>query len=326
MPKVSDLFNLEYGHSLELNRLTQSTDVDAINFVGRAARNNGVTGRVQRIPDVEPAPEGTISVALSGQGGAGVAFVQPKPYYCGFHVMVLTPRQPMTTRELLWWATCITANRFRFGFGRQANRTLKDIELPPQKDMPSWVPQVDPNAAFVQVLDGLKAQGGSTVVSKQNAIGPKRSFLADLFHISYGTSLELNRLNPDPSGIAFVARTAKNNGVAERVQIPDEVTPISPGCISVAVSGSVLESFVQQEPFVTSFHVMVLRPKEPMSTEEMMFYASCIRANQWRYSYGRQANRTLKELSVPSRKSIPTWVYGMFANVAEQLKTSLPTL
>ena len=111
MPKVSDLFDLEYGHSLELNRLQQSSEVDAINFVGRAASNNGVTGRVGRIEDLPPTPGGTISVALSGQGGAGVAFVQPKPYYCGFHVMVLKPRQPMTTKELLWWATCITANR-----------------------------------------------------------------------------------------------------------------------------------------------------------------------------------------------------------------------
>ena len=71
MPKIKDLFILEYGHSLELNRLDQSTKKEAINFVGRSARNNGVTARVKPITDLAPASIGTISVALGGQGGAG---------------------------------------------------------------------------------------------------------------------------------------------------------------------------------------------------------------------------------------------------------------
>src|SRR5687767_11437266 len=139
MPKISDLFRLEYGHSLELNRLDQSDAPDSINFVSRAARNNGVTARVKPIPNLPPSPAGTLTVALNGQGGAGVAFLQPFPYYSGFHVMVLTPRKQMSEQERLWWATCITANRFRFGFGRQANRTLKDLKLPDAKTTPAWV-------------------------------------------------------------------------------------------------------------------------------------------------------------------------------------------
>ena len=97
MPKIEELFNLEYGHSLELNRLERSSGNDAINFVGRAARNNGVTARVIPIASLTPAPAGTITVALNGQGGAGVAFLQPFPYYCGFHVMILTPKSEGAT-------------------------------------------------------------------------------------------------------------------------------------------------------------------------------------------------------------------------------------
>jgi hypothetical protein len=134
---------MEYGHSLELNRLEQLSGRDAVNFVGRAARNNGVTSKVAPISSIAPASAGTITVALNGQGGAGVAFLQPFPYYCGFHVMILTPRLPMTEQELLWWATCISANRFRFGFGRQANRTLKGLKLPAPTTTPSWVSKTD---------------------------------------------------------------------------------------------------------------------------------------------------------------------------------------
>jgi hypothetical protein len=92
MPKISELFSLEYGHSLELNRVDQVDCPDGINFVGRAARNNGVTARIAPIPNLAPAPAGTITVALNGQGGAGVAFLQPSPFYTGFHVMVLKPK------------------------------------------------------------------------------------------------------------------------------------------------------------------------------------------------------------------------------------------
>jgi len=95
MPTINELFAIDYGHSLELNRLEQSTATNAINFVGRAARNNGVTARVKLIPGLAPSPAGTITVALNGQGGAGVAFLQPYPFYSGFHLMVLTPRKPM---------------------------------------------------------------------------------------------------------------------------------------------------------------------------------------------------------------------------------------
>lgn len=319
MPKVNDLFTLDYGHSLELNRLVRSSGLDAVNFVGRAAQNNGVTARVSLIMNLPPAPAGTITVALNGQGGAGVAFLQPCPYYTGFHVMVLTPKKYMTEQEKLWWAMCITANRFRFGFGRQANRTLKDIELPNPEEIPEWVHSVDFGKPFSTTLNHLKKQSGLAPVKAQNKIGDARTNIADIFDISYGTSLELNRLSRDSTGINFVARTAKNNGVAAKVKLPSSIEPIAAGCISVAVSGSVLEAFLQQEPFLTGFHVMTLRPKSPMGAEELMFYAACIRANQWRYSYGRQANRTLKDLLIPARDSVPAWVHGSFTRVADQL-------
>lgn len=318
MPTLSELFTLEYGHSLELNRLEQSSSPDAINFVGRAARNNGVTARVVPIA-IDPAPSGTITVALSGQGGAGVAFLQPAPYYSGFHVMILTPKTDMTEKELLWWVMCITANRFRFGFGRQANRTLKDIELPSRTTMPAWVHDVDFVKVFEAELTKLKEVSLEAHAEAPANIGTSRSHVSEIFDVSYGNSLELNRLTSDPNGINYVARTAKNNGITAKVVLPPNLEPIQGGCLSVAVSGSVLETFVQKEPFITGFHIMVLRPKKRMDIEELTFYAMCIRSNQWRYSYGRQANRTLKSLMIPSRDSIPDWVHGSFTRIADQM-------
>lgn len=323
MPKVSDLFLLEYGHSLELNRLSPSSSSKAVNFVGRAARNNGVTSRVAPIRGIAPAPANTLSVALGGQGGAGVAFLQSAPYYCGRDVMILNPRTEMSKKELLWWATCITANRFRFGFGRQANRTLKDLRLPDPAHIPSWVDQVDFRAPIISALEKIKNISRNAPRASKGVIGAARSRVEDVFQVTYGNSLELNRMRPDPKGVNFVARTAKNNGVVSRVTCPADCIPVIGGCLSVAVGGSVLETFVQKDEFVTGFHVMVLRPREEMCFEEMMFYAACLRANQWRYSYGRQANRTLRDLQIPSRGAAPSWAYGSFVTVADQLISKL---
>jgi hypothetical protein len=56
-----------------------------------------------------------------------------------------------------------------------------------------------------------------------------------------------------------------------------------------------------------------------MTNDELLFYCCCIRANQYRYSYGRQANRTLKQLQIPSRTAIPRWVYGGFDRVIVEI-------
>jgi hypothetical protein len=320
MPTVSQLFTLKYGHSLELNRLEQTTGPEAVNFVSRTARNNGVSARIRPIPNLEPAAGGTISVALGGQGGAGTAFLQPFPYYCGRDVMVLTPIEPMSEQEKLWWATCITANRFRFGFGRQANKSLRNLLLP--SEIPQWVHTANISSACATTLTDLKRLSSPERDSGPKMIGGGRVKIEDLFDLTYGTSLELNRLVADVGGVHFIARTSKNNGVVAKVVLPSGVEAIAGGCLTVALSGSVLETFYQREPFITGFHIMVLRPKEPMVPEELMFYAACIRANQLRYSYGRQANRTLKDLYVPVRDAIPIWVYGSITRVANQLETS----
>lgn len=135
--------------------------------------------------------------------------------------------------------------------------------------------------------------------------------VSDLFHIEYGNSLELIYLDKDISGINFVSRTAKRNGVSSKVQKIPFIEPFPAGLITVAVGGSVLETFLQMAPFYTGFHVMVLSPKVKMDTNEKLFYCHCIRMNQYKYSYGRQANSSLPNLPIPDLNSIPAFVHAM---------------
>ena len=51
---------------------------------------------------------------------------------------------------------------------------------------------------------------------------------------------------------------------------------------------------------------MVLKPNKEMSIQDKLYYCMCIQANAYRYNYGRQANKTLKDLELPD--TVPEWV------------------
>lgn len=129
--------------------------------------------------------------------------------------------------------------------------------------------------------------------------------VSQLFKIKPGNSLELVYLKKQHNGINFVSRTSKQNGVSGKVSKIHDKEPFSAGLITVAVGGSVLETFLQQSPFYTGFHIMVLEPLVEMNTATKLYYCYCIRKNKYKYSYGRQANSTLHDLKIPTLDSIP---------------------
>jgi len=155
--RVAKLFDAIYGVNLELNRLTP--DINGINFVSRTARNNGVSARVKRLPDVQPIPAGMLTVA--GGGSVMESFLQPEPFYSGRDLFYLKPKVEMTDQVKLFYCVCLRANKYRFNYGRQANRTLKDIELPEPDSIPSWVMHTDLDdleKKVISITDALDEQ------------------------------------------------------------------------------------------------------------------------------------------------------------------------
>ena len=144
----------------------------------------------------------------------------------------------------------------------------------------------------------------------------------DLFDVQYGNGLELTYLRKKHDGVNFVARGQKDNGITAVVDKIIGVNPFPAGSISVAVSGSVMESFLQPRSFYTAYHVMVLRPLPgiEMSDAVKLYYCLCLRRNKFRYSYGRQANETLRDLQIPCLEDIPDYVKSFSA---EQFQKSL---
>ena len=65
MIELQELFSIEYGHDLELNKIKKSTNSsDSVNYVSRTAKNNGVSAKVQEIVNLAPLEAGLITVSL----------------------------------------------------------------------------------------------------------------------------------------------------------------------------------------------------------------------------------------------------------------------
>jgi hypothetical protein len=92
------------------------------------------------------------------------------------------------------------------------------------------------------------------------------------------------------------------------------------------MKGSVLSSFVQSEDFYIAHQIAVLYPKEEMSLAEKLFYCVAIETNRYRFNYGRQADRTLKDLKLPSRDEVPDWVEPNFEEVLSGFKERVDAL
>lgn len=133
-----------------------------------------------------------------------------------------------------------------------------------------------------------------------NIQGWKEFQLSNIFEVKYGINMELNvcdeTTSDDPEGVAFVARTSENNGVSAYVKRVDDKEPQPEGTITVAGGGSVLSTFVQKRPFYSGRDLYLLIPKIEISLYMKMFITTVLYANQYRYSYGRQANKTLPYL------------------------------
>ncbi|MBF0457547.1 MAG: restriction endonuclease subunit S [Nitrospirae bacterium] len=302
---IKQLFTPVYGVNLELVHLEEckKNDLNSVRFISRTEQNNGISAYVKKVDDIVPNPANTISVAVSGSVLA--SFYQDDEYYSGRDLYYLYPERTMRKEEMLFYAYCIKLNKYKYNYGRAANKTLKDILIP--AEMPMGFQNISlTNKRLLQDHSTLNSGDYQSFQIAETKTTP----LIELFTVEYGNSLELINLiqckSTDNNAIPFISRTEKNNGVSAYVEkeLDIDVNPVH--TLSVAVGGSVLSTFYQPLPYYTGFHVLVLTPKHEMSVVEMLFYAQYIRANKYKYNYGRQANKTLKDILIPIKIPIDT--------------------
>jgi hypothetical protein len=294
--KVKDLFTLKQGNSFELMNMELSNNSN-INFVSRTAQDNGVVAQICADENTAPFPAGVLTVALGGSVLS--AFVQLKPFYTAFHIAVLIPKTNLTLQEKLYYCMCIQANAYRYSYGRQANKTLKDIELP--VSVPAWVNSVSV-APFTTSISPSVCAVGDTETWGEFALG-------DLFDIS--VSKDKNLFDSTSGGVPYVASSSENNGVTGLV---DAQPTQKANTLTIARNGSVGSTFYQPKSYCSSpDDIRILSPKFYMNVYIGLFLKTVIEREKDKYGYGRKLGTArIKKLEVKlpvTTQGSPDWGY-----------------
>lgn len=271
MKKLSEIFNYWYGVNLEL--MNCQIDNQGIPFVSRTSNNNGVVARVARIADIEPNPPHTLS--LAGGGSVLSCFYQDEEYYSGRDLFILSPKQTMTKNEMLLYSYIITVNKYKYNYGRQANKTFRDLILPELDELKNlkWG-NINSNLKFTEQSQIHKNLSIHTDSWKWFGL------INDLFNYSKGK--RLTKADSIEGYLPLVTAGENNQGVSRFVNNDMEVFS---NCITIDMFGYCM---YRDYEFCCDDNILVLLPKTNMSKYVMMFIATIINQDRYKCAYGRQ--------------------------------------
>lgn len=296
MVKLSDVFDIWYGVNLEVVNC-RITD-EGIPFVSRQSVNNGIVCKVERIDNLIPNPKNTLSIA--GSGSVLSTFYHQEEYYSGRDVYVAKPKQPLCDMEMLYYCFVIEKNKFRYNYGRQANKTLRDILVP----SPEEIPQRYKDRAVVCNF------ASKPLLAQPQSLNTKQwkwFCLSDLFSFEKGKEVvgELQDGN-----VPLISATRENNGIEKYV---DGCVRLFEGNrITVCSNGKPGICFFQQSAFCATGDVNVLTCKnKKLNSFTALFICVVLELDCYRYSYGRKyglAKMKAAKIKLPATLSgNPDW-------------------
>lgn len=315
---VGRIFTVKYGVNLELDSLNEASETGSVNFVSRCISNNGVSAKVEPISGLEPQAAGIISVA---GGGSSVlsTYVQEEPFYSGRDLYLLIPKIELSKEAKMFITTIIEKNKYRYSFGRQANKTLPFLEILLPIKYSGANPTIDTNYEYSDdgyipdwqfMEDYIKSLHYKPLTTTQinttsnnlNVSEWKRFCLGRLFEIKKGKRLTAED-QTDGDNI-YIGAIDSNNGVANKIG----QSPIHEGnTISLSYNGSVGEAFYQPEPYWATDDVNALYSKyEGFNKYIGLFFVAVIRKEKYRFNYGRKwtlENMKETEICLPVKKN-----------------------
>lgn len=282
--RLDALFEIHRGIQIDrAERLLPRPSKTSVVYVRPAStQQRTIAGWVERsdIPAELVFPVGTLFVSADGEGSHTYSYVSQFEFVPSQHVHALIPRAPMSLQAKLFYAHCITMNRYRFSYGRAPRgERFRSLQLP--SALSSWVE--------TSLLENRSASSKpSSIPSKAFDINPKAwAFfrLDEIFDLKKGSRLV--KADMTIGDTPFIGAVEGKNGVTARIGQPADH---SAGTISVSYNGSVGEAFYQPVPFRASDDVNVLYPKNGHSLTpfQALFIVTLIRNEKFRFSYGRK--------------------------------------
>lgn len=300
MKKLSEIFDIWYGVNLEL--INCESAEKGIPFVSRQAAGNGIAGYVMPI-DIAPNPAHTLSIA--GSGNVLSTFYHDYEYYSGRDVYIAKPKRTLTQEQMLFYAYVIEANKYRYNYGRQANKTLRNILVPDIDELPDYVSEY----RLDMIVNKFDAKPLCEKKIKLNVDRWRYFCISKLFDVY--ASKEENAMNRTIGNVPFISSSQFSNGVGMYV---DDVPTIPKDTITVARNGSVGSAFYQPIPYCASpDDIRVLRPKFKINEYIALFLVTVIETEKFRYGYGRKyGTKKIKTTGIKlpvTKDGAPDWQF-----------------
>lgn len=299
MKRLDEIFDIRNSKSLELMNCEKSES--GVCFVSRTSANNGVVARVKRLDDIEPMPAHAITVALGGSVLS--SFYQDEPFYTAFHVACLYPKTELSKEQMLYYAYVIEENKYRYNYGRQANRTLKNILVPDIDELPDYVSDV--------LVSDFEFNQKPMIEQPMilNTDEWKWFRYDEIFEIRKGT--RLTKADMNSGQINYIGATDSNNGITAHISNNEHIHQANK--ITVSYNGSIAEAFYQYKEFWASDDINVLYPKFELNSYIALFLCTLISKEKYRFNYGRKWDKEMMKnslIKLPVRlDNTPDWQF-----------------
>ena len=143
--------------------------------------------------------------------------------------------------------------------------------------------------------------------------------VSDLFEITYGQKIYHSKsfLDEQLGNVPLISSGYGNHGIYGFFKIESKFKNV----ISVASTGSVGWAFFHNYKCCIDDNCLVLKPKEELSSQQMIYLAMAINKDRYRYMYGRQVTpQRIGNLKLPK---IPNFVYKIKLPNADNFKKSI---
>ena len=285
---IGNLFDIKYGQKEYHNKEWLEGNEGNSILVSSKGDDNGIYGFF----NIKPKYKKPV-ITVPGYGTIGQAFVQEFPCSVDDHLLILIPKKELSINQLFQVAFQVRLDKWKYKYGRgitPKRLSVQKIKLIDSKiDYKNFVKQITPKKKKKIKIEENKNIKLIPVIYIKNK---QENGLCEL---NKRTALPQNQL--DTGNTPYVTTSSKNNGVSGYY---DEEPNFKGKCLTVALNGSVGETFFQFDDFITSGDNAVLNLKGDYNPYLLFYIAAMIKNHRWRYNYYRKLNLTkLKKMQIP---------------------------
>jgi len=278
---IGQFFKIEYGQK-EYHNKERLEGSDGQNIlISSTGEDNGIFGFFN-ISNNYQAP----FITVPSTGTVGQAFIQEQDCSVDDNCLVLMPIKKLSKEELFQIAFQIRLNKWKYRYGRQ---------ITPERLATQKISLIESKLSYDKLSKKFLPKKSKKIKVLENK-NVKLIKVNDLCDIQKKTALPQNAL--EENGTPYVTTTSKNNGISNFV---NEEPNTKAKCLTVALNGSVGETFFQFDDFITSDDNAVLTLKKKYNPYLLFYIGAMIKNHRWRYNYYRKLNISkLKKMTIPT--------------------------